>query len=546
MSMKFTYVKIFFGLILISFLALMQMNCLDYLSSLISSFGSDNFASFSSIDIGVNFLIYLFSGVGIIASSKLVWKEITNKYIHNAANNFDIDFDSAVKASSFDSLENYYTNELSRFQIAVVNNVAGTLCGMAMVLTVYFFLLYKSPFYTIMLSILVGCIFLVLFLFLKPIQINLGQQIKEESLKTSLFVNFVFKEAAQILFLDSFIKFKGKWKNQFYLWMKSIENSAFWSQQGKIIFEISIIFFITIMALFFIRGTTNSAVESDQIILLGLGGLKVLPAINALSNSIQRVFANYDVFLKIFFQTKNNNSSFALDIDDLQSSIKEYKDVLYKDILIKNETSEIIIHSKQLTITKGKNYFISGKSGSGKSTLMRYLLGMIKNPNGSFMIKNNSFESELILQKNIIEKTTYLKQDAQIFPGTIEQNINFPDVDSTQLDDSLLQKISLLDRKQKNNDFKEVQINNSSRFYSGGEIQRARIGHLFNNHFDNIFLDECFSQVDEDTEKRILKEVLSYHRNATIFYISHRPNLKEYFDKLITLKDKNIEVTDLI
>ena len=69
---------------------------------------------------------------------------------------------------------------------------------------------------------------------------------------------------------------------------------------------------------------------------------------------------------------------------------------------------------------------------------------------------------------------------------------------------------------------------------SGGERELIILARTLYNSKDIIILDEPLSQVDEEIEINIIKNILIYINKKTIIYISHR-NLDYLFDQVISM-----------
>ena len=55
-----------------------------------------------------------------------------------------------------------------------------------------------------------------------------------------------------------------------------------------------------------------------------------------------------------------------------------------------------------------------------------------------------------------------------------------------------------------------------------------------------MILDEATNALDEDTEKKILENILSLRKNKTIIIISHNQNVLDKCDQIIEFKNNEI------
>ena len=187
-----------------------------------------------------------------------------------------------------------------------------------------------------------------------------------------------------------------------------------------------------------------------------------------------------------------------------------------------------IINNINLFIEKGNKVFIKGESGSGKSTLCKILMKEYDNYKGSIFINNKNIRNIDIT--NII---TYSSQEEIIFSDTIMNNITFGNSNTRLFNDIF--RICNLNRIINNKTLKlDTFMYGGGHELSGGERELIILARTLYNSKDIIILDEPLSQVDEEIEINIIKNILKYFNKKTIIYISHR-NLDYLFDQVISM-----------
>ena len=77
---------------------------------------------------------------------------------------------------------------------------------------------------------------------------------------------------------------------------------------------------------------------------------------------------------------------------------------------------------------------------------------------------------------------------------------------------------------------------------SGGQRQRIGIARALYRDSKVIILDEATSALDNLTEKAVMKSILNFNPELTIIMVAHRLSSLEQCDKVIYLKDGQIEM----
>ena len=214
-----------------------------------------------------------------------------------------------------------------------------------------------------------------------------------------------------------------------------------------------------------------------------------------------------------------------------QKKIENYEfvnTIEFKNVNYNNEES--ILKNINFKINNGEKIMVMGNSGSGKSTLLK----LIKNYYKTKGVYVN--DKENINNKNIL----YVSQNEILFTDTLYNNITLGrNVDSkefaTVIDICHINEI-IKDKKIGYN----MLIEENGFNISGGEKQRIVLARTLLTHSNVLLLDESLSEVDINLERKILKKLLKL--NKTILLVSHRNNNLDLFDKLFTIKNKNLEI----
>ncbi|MBQ3021005.1 MAG: ATP-binding cassette domain-containing protein [Bacilli bacterium] len=205
----------------------------------------------------------------------------------------------------------------------------------------------------------------------------------------------------------------------------------------------------------------------------------------------------------------------------------------FNNIYIKNLSYKInnksIFTNKNILIKNKDKIFINGPSGIGKSTLMKILNKEITNYSGSIYIDNYNLKDY-----NVNNLITYVSQEENLFNDTILNNILL----GKKIDNSILTNIIKITRLNDISIIKEmglnaIIVNNSC--ISGGERNRIILARSLIHSKNILILDEVLKEVDYELEIKIVKDIISYFKEKTIIYISHK-NVKLLFKNVLTFR----------
>lgn len=207
----------------------------------------------------------------------------------------------------------------------------------------------------------------------------------------------------------------------------------------------------------------------------------------------------------------------------------ELKNIKFKDIL---SIEHLSIDDNGLTM-------IMGQSGSGKSTLLKMLDGLISPDSGDILYKGDNiktYKAHALRRKVIMQS-----QFPAIFEGDVRENLNiarkFSDIDA--LDDANLKElldIVLLDKE----------LNDNPKDFSGGEKTRLSIARVLSMDAEVYLFDEPTSSLDEETEYKLISNVIKYlkEREKKIIMVSHSEKLFSLADQVISIKNKTATIKE--
>ncbi|MFA4824862.1 MAG: ABC transporter ATP-binding protein [Methanoregula sp.] len=195
-----------------------------------------------------------------------------------------------------------------------------------------------------------------------------------------------------------------------------------------------------------------------------------------------------------------------------------------------------------LDIAKGEFLGIMGASGSGKTTLL-HMLGLLDEPSsGKIIIDGTDVGKFSDYEKTMFRlyKLGYVFQDYALVPDlTVMENVSLPAMLRRDRDDEqikkdsfhILQQIGLCDRR-----------DHLPRELSGGQQQRVSIARAIVNKPDILFADEPCANLDTENSRMVLDlfREINEEMQQTIVMVSHEDWHKEYFHRIVRLKDGKV------
>jgi putative ABC transport system ATP-binding protein len=195
-----------------------------------------------------------------------------------------------------------------------------------------------------------------------------------------------------------------------------------------------------------------------------------------------------------------------------------------------------------LEVAKGEFVGIMGASGSGKSTLL-HILGLLDRPtSGRVLIDGTDVLALSDRQRTLfrLNRLGYVFQDyALIGELTALENVYLTSLvrgaskaEYLERSAEILRRVGLGDRM----DHRQSEL-------SGGEQQRVAIARALVNNPSILLADEPCANLDSQTSRSILDLFarLNEDLDQTIVMVSHEDWHKEYFCRIVTLRDGLIE-----
>jgi ATP-binding cassette subfamily B protein len=211
-----------------------------------------------------------------------------------------------------------------------------------------------------------------------------------------------------------------------------------------------------------------------------------------------------------------------------------------KDLTFYYKKGSPILNRINFEIKAGQTIGVAGPTGGGKTTLIKLLLRLYDVKGGSIQIEG--IDLRHLDLKDLRQKIALVSQDVYLFHGSVKENIAYgmPEVNNASLIEAS-KKAQLHDFIETLPDKYETIIGERGIKLSGGQRQRLSIARAMLKDAPILILDEATSSVDTETERAIQQNIRHLTKNKTAIIIAHRLSTIRNADKILVLKDGNIQ-----
>lgn len=187
----------------------------------------------------------------------------------------------------------------------------------------------------------------------------------------------------------------------------------------------------------------------------------------------------------------------------------------------------------------GQTIGIIGGTGSGKSTLVNLIPRFYDVSEGEVDIAGKNIQD--YTYGSLRNTISVVPQKAQLFAGTIRDNLTFgcPDATEEQIEEALAisQAKEFVDTKEGRLDAK---IEQGGKNLSGGQRQRLTLARALVPQSDILIMDDSASALDYATDARLRKAIQDMKRKPTVFIVSQRTSSIQNADMILVLDDGTI------
>jgi PrtD family type I secretion system ABC transporter len=205
-------------------------------------------------------------------------------------------------------------------------------------------------------------------------------------------------------------------------------------------------------------------------------------------------------------------------------------------------SDRLTLKGVSFSLESGEFLGVVGPSGAGKTTLAKLIVGIITPRNGSARLDGVDLASWH--PDELGQYVGYMPQDVQLFAGTVRQNIARLNQDSDP--DAVIEAAKMVGVHEMILQLPQgydSDIGDFGSLLSAGQRQHLALARAVYGNPRLLVLDEPNSNLDSVSEEALLKaldEVKS--KGATIVVITHRPSVLHAADKMLLMRDGQVEL----
>ncbi|OJG35778.1 ABC transporter ATP-binding protein/permease [Enterococcus devriesei] len=226
----------------------------------------------------------------------------------------------------------------------------------------------------------------------------------------------------------------------------------------------------------------------------------------------------------------------AAIVEPKEKSTLEFRDVTFA---YPGHAESPVIRNVSFTANPGETVAFIGSTGSGKSTLIQLIPRFYDVTEGQVLVDGQDVRAYRL--KDLREKIGYIPQKAQLFTGTIEENLRYGKKDATQAEMEEAAEIAQAAEfiSQKPNGYQEELAEGGGNF-SGGQKQRLAIARAVIRRPEIYIFDDSFSALDYQTDARLRARLKKETTQAAVLIVAQRVGTIMHADKIVVLNEGDV------
>ena len=193
------------------------------------------------------------------------------------------------------------------------------------------------------------------------------------------------------------------------------------------------------------------------------------------------------------------------------------------------------------SVEPGSRTAIIGPTAAGKSQLLYLLTGLIQSDSGTVKFDGENISD--YKKQSFHSQIGFVFQDSVMFQMTLRENIAFSD---TVTDESLEKAIRTAELTEYINTLPkklDTIVSERGTSLSGGQKQRIMLARALALNPKILLLDDFTARVDQQTEQKILSNVLNNYPGITLISVTQKISPVKHFDQIVLLMEGEVVAT---
>ena len=229
---------------------------------------------------------------------------------------------------------------------------------------------------------------------------------------------------------------------------------------------------------------------------------------------------------------------------ELREAAKDGITLALDDVTFAYSDGKNVYENTSFTASPNEIVAVLGESGGGKTTMFRLILGLIRPDAGTMTLRTADGRS-VEMNADLRQLIAYVPQGNTMILGTIAENMRMVREDAT--DEQIIECLKLACAwgfvKRLPEGINSL-VGERGRGVSEGQAQRLSIARAMLRDSPILLLDEATSALDEETEEKVLNNILQYCPNKTCIVATHRPSVLKRCHRIYRISGKSIQTVD--
>lgn len=223
------------------------------------------------------------------------------------------------------------------------------------------------------------------------------------------------------------------------------------------------------------------------------------------------------------------------NVTEILKSSVEFSHVNFGYRLEKQVLKDISFHIKERSFVA-----VVGVSGCGKSTIASLIMGD-NHTEGKGNVSVGGIKVSHIDKRALHRKITRVRHDSYLFAGTVMDNLKMGNENAGIREmEEVLKRVDLFDTVMEKGGLL-MPVEEKASNLSGGQKQRLVLARALLHDSDIYIFDEATSNIDVESENKIMEVVHELAHKKTVILISHRLANVVKADRILVMKDGRME-----